>query len=537
MSIPVTLFTWVMAVIPIVLLLVLMVKFQWGAAQAAPMGVFASLIVALFVYKADVLLVAMESAKGIWSALTVLLVVWPAILLFEVASEARAFRVFRAGMQRFTPNELLQLLILGWIFVSFLQGITGFGVPVAVGAPLLVGIGVTPLWAVIIPLLGHSWANTFGTLAVAWDALVGQTGLAGNLPLLLRTALWAGIFIWIWNIILGVAICWFYGKLPAVKKGLPAVLIMSLIQGGGQLLITQVNQTLAAFVPCCIALAVALLLGKTGLYNKPWSIEKSRLMNRSTAAEDEADYPRDMSMHQAFSPYYILTAITLFVLLIPPVKHFLGQFKVGLSFPEMSTAYGYTNAAVAQFSPFAPLTHASVFLLLASLLGFLYFKRHKWIAPDGGRKILMRSVDKTVPSAIAVVGFIIMSRIMGGTGQTVVLAQGIAGVFGPGYAFLAAVVGMLGSFMTSSNMASNILFGEFQMTTANILHINTAAILGAQTAGGAIGNTICPGNIILGTTTAGILGMEGMVLKKILPITVLAAVIVGCVLYVTQVVL
>jgi lactate permease len=89
--------------------------------------------------------------------------------------------------------------------------------------------------------------------------------------------------------------------------------------------------------------------------------------------------------------------------------------------------------------------------------------------------------------------------------------------------------------MTSSNMASNILFGEFQLTTARLLSLNVAAILGAQTAGGAIGNTICPGNIILGTTTAGILGQEGIVLKKVLPITITAAVIVGAILFITQV--
>ena len=135
------------------------------------------------------------------------------------------------------------------------------------------------------------------------------------------------------------------------------------------------------------------------------------------------------------------------------------------------------------------------------------------------------------------IGFIVMSRIMGGTGMTVVLAEGIAGVFGPAYTWLAAVIGMLGAFMTSSNMASNILFAACQLTTANILGLAPAGILGAQPAGGAIGNTICPGNIILGTTTAGILGKEGLVLKKVLPITVIAAVIVGGVLFITQVVL
>ena len=85
-------------------------------------------------------------------------------------------------------------------------------------------------------------------------------------------------------------------------------------------------------------------------------------------------------------------------------------------------------------------------------------------------------------------------------------------------------------------MASNVLFGDFQLTTAKLLGFDAAPILGAQTAGGAIGNTICPGNIILGTTTAGILGKEGLALRKILPLTLTAAVIVGIVLFVKLVV-
>ena len=97
--------------------------------------------------------------------------------------------------------------------------------------------------------------------------------------------------------------------------------------------------------------------------------------------------------------------------------------------------------------------------------------------------------------------------------------------------------GMLGSFITGSNMSSNILFGSFQLATANFLGLNPAPVLGAQTAGGAIGAAICPGNIVLGCTTAGIMGQEGKVLQKVLPITLAAAAIVGVIMYVTCILL
>ena len=186
MNVPTNLFMWIMACLPIIVLLVLMIKFQWGVTEAAPAGLVITIVTGIVFYKADIRLLAAESAKGIWNALIIVLIVWTAILMYQVADEAKAFLVIRNGMRKLLPNELLVVLALGWILESFLQGITGFGVPVAVGAPLLIGIGVLPVWAVIIPLLGQSWGNTFGTLAAAWDALSMKAALEPGTPDWLR---------------------------------------------------------------------------------------------------------------------------------------------------------------------------------------------------------------------------------------------------------------------------------------------------------------------------------------------------------------
>ena len=219
------------------------------------------------------------------------------------------------------------------------------------------------------------------------------------------------------------------------------------------------------------------------------------------------------------------------MLLVKPINSFLGQFSFGLAFPETSTGYGYVNAASDCFSPFAPFTHASMFLFISAIVGLVYYKKHGWIGEGGVKRIFVKSVSMTMPSGIAVIGLVIMSKIMSGTGQTVVLADGIANVLGKAYLILAPFVGLLGTFMTGSNMSSNILFGDFQMTTANLLKVSAPAVLGAQTAGGAIGAAVSPSKIILGTTTANILGREGEVLKKILTITVPATIVIGVILF------
>ena len=128
---------------------------------------------------------------------------------------------------------------------------------------------------------------------------------------------------------------------------------------------------------------------------------------------------------------------------------------------------------------------------------------------------------------MAIIGLVIMSKIMAGTGQTEVLANGIAGVLGKVYVIFSPFIGLLGSFMTGSNMSSNILFAGFQSTTANLLDVHSAIVLGAQSSGASIGSALSPSNIVLGTTTANILGSEGKVLRKIIVITVPAALMIG----------
>ena len=529
MELPITLFTWGAAVMPIVALLLLLVVQKWGVAQAAPVGLAIALFTGFTIFDAPLPLLAGELAKGIWSGMTVMAIVVPAILIFEVTNEAKAFDAFRRGMQKFSPNELLQVMTIGWAFASFLQGVSGFGVPVAIVAPLLVGMGVRPFWAVFIPVVGHAWANTFGTLAVAWEALVQQTALSGE-PLL-ATAAWAAIFTGIMNIASGIVICWIYAGWQGMRKGGLAILAFSTLHVGGQLLLSQYNQVLCNFLVSSAGLVLAYLLGRF-VYAKPYRCQHSKIMDRSIASDMEDATPLPLSLHQAFLPYYILTGITLFVLLIPPVKTALSFLVVGLPFPETTTGFGFVNPALERYAPITVFTHSGVFLTLSCLLGYCFFKNKNVLQPDSARNIASRTLDKAAPATIAVILLIAMSKVMGGTGQVLVLAQGTATVTGSYYALFSPFIGVLGAFMTSSNMASNILFGSFQNTMAELLQLTPAVILGAQTGGAAIGNVICPSNVLLGTTTAGILGREGELLQKLLPLGVTVAFICGIITFI-----
>ena len=175
---PVDLLHWILALLPIVVLLVLLVLLRWTAPQAGPMGMFAAAAVALFAFATPWETVAVASAKGVWDAIFILYVVWPALLLYQVTDQAGGYDALRQGITRFSRNELFIVIALGWVFASFLQGIAGFGTPIAIVAPLLVAFGVRPVYAVAIPIIAHLWAKFFGTLGVGWFATLAVVDLA-----------------------------------------------------------------------------------------------------------------------------------------------------------------------------------------------------------------------------------------------------------------------------------------------------------------------------------------------------------------------
>jgi lactate permease len=131
-----TLARWLVAVIPLAVILVLLVGLRWKAASAAPVGYFLAVLAAFFVFESPARNVAMQTIKGVWDALFIIYVVVPALLLYQISKRAGAFESLRHGIESVTPNNLLHVLGFGWVFASFLQGITGFGAPIAVTARL-----------------------------------------------------------------------------------------------------------------------------------------------------------------------------------------------------------------------------------------------------------------------------------------------------------------------------------------------------------------------------------------------------------------
>jgi lactate permease len=527
-QVPVDVLHWALAVLPIAALLIFLVPLRWRAPEAGPMAMFTAAVVALLAFRTPWNTLAVAGAKGVWDAIFILYVIWPALLLYQITKQAGAYDALRQHISKFSRNELFIILALSWVFASFLQGIAGFGAPVAVVVPLLLTVGVRPVYAVAMGVVAHAWARFFGTLGVGWLAALQ----VANVQDVARAAYEASLLLLIPTYLGGLFVVWLYGRWPAVRHAWPLVLILGTILGVGQLLAAVISPELSTFLAGAVALLALYPLSRWRRFGDPVQGIPHRPAMADRAGGEQAEEAPVMSLSMSFLPYVILTAVTLGVLLIPALNAALRQVQLGLPFPAVDTGFGVYNAATPRYAPITLFTHPGMMLLVTSAIVWLVYKAggyyHAWAARHRPESILSALLVDAVPASVPVIAFLVTSRILDHSGQSLTLAYGVAAVSPPlVYAGIASVIGALGAFMTSSSTASNVLFGGVQSNVAQLHGLSKETILAAQAGGSAYGNAIAPANVVLGTSIAGIKGQEGSVLRQTMPWTILAAVLTG----------
>ena len=180
----------------------------------------------------------------------------------------------------------------------------------------------------------------------------------------------------------------------------------------------------------------------------------------------------------------------------------------------------------------APLTYAGSFLLVSSVISVFYYINKSYISKDRLTIVWKNTFTKCISPTIAITSLIVMAKFMGSSGQIYVLSKGIINLLGKNYFLVAPILGMVGSFITSSNMSSNILFGKFQMTAAEFLGVNPAVTCALQTTGGVLGDSFSPGCLIMGISTTGFQGKEGRILKKIIPVSLSCGIVFGLIAFI-----
>jgi lactate permease len=204
------------------------------------------------------------------------------------------------------------------------------------------------------------------------------------------------------------------------------------------------------------------------------------------------------SLLRLTAPYWAPVSLILLTRLIPPVKEVVSA--VTWEWVLLDTFRGKIE----------PFYHPGTMLFIGLLIG---------AALQGAKCSAMKAamaetMAKLLPLVIALIAMLSLSQIMVHAGMIAGLSVWAAQTAVGFWPLLSPLVGVLGAFVTGSATASNILFTGFQQSVAENLGLPVLSMVGAQGFGAAVGNIICPHNIIAGGATVGLAGKEGSILSK-----------------------
>jgi len=538
-----------LALLPILLAGVLLVGFRVPAKWAMPAVYVAAVAVALGVWQMAWVRVAAASIQGLFLTFDLLFIIFGALLLLNTLERSGGVSAIRNSFHAISDDRRVQIILLGWLFGSFIEGASGFGTPAAVCAPLMVAMGFPAAAAVMIGMMIQSTAVTFG--AVGTPVLVGVAGgLGGELfeaqmalaGLEMRDFLEmvaaravvlhavAGILM---PTIMVVMTTRFFGERKSWTEGL-SIFPFALLGG----LAFAVPYTLTGIFlgpefPSLLGAPVGLVI-MTLAAKKGFLVPKDRWdfpaadkwpgdwVSGMEVKEETRVEGKPISTVNAWSPYLIL-AVLLVLSRLPQLP--LGGW---LKRPEIrwDAILGSDIGAVS--TPF----FLPGFILILAVVATYFLHGMKGAAlkkavSDSSRVLL--GAGFVLVFTVPMVRVYINSGVNGAgfLSMPIAMAEWVATNVGQVWPFFAPVTGAMGAFIAGSNTVSNLMFSAFQYGVAERLMVSGVMIVALQAVGAAAGNMIAIHNVVAASATVGLLGKEGATLRKTILPTIYYLLVIG----------
>lgn len=155
------------ASIPIIFFFLALTKLRMKGYVAGSITVLLTLAVALLFYGMPLSAALASAAYGfLYGLWPIAWIIVAAVFLYKVSVKTGQFDIIRSSILSITPDQRLQLILVGFCFGAFLEGAAGFGAPVAITAALLVGLGFKPLYAAGLCLIGNTAPVAFGAMGI-----------------------------------------------------------------------------------------------------------------------------------------------------------------------------------------------------------------------------------------------------------------------------------------------------------------------------------------------------------------------------------
>ena len=527
------------ASLPILVALVTMVGMRWPATKAMPLAWLVCAVSAVLVWQMPVRFVLASTVSGFGGALNVLIIVFGAILILYTLRESGAAETINYGFHGISRDRRVQAVIIGFLFGAFIEGSAGFGTPAAIAAPLLLSLGFPALAAVIVCLIYNSVPVSFGAAGTPiWFGLRNlepaiNSSLAESGPFNFASvgefydvmAQWASVFHALVAIGLPlIVVCFltrYFGQNRSWKEGLGAwkfcmfASVSFLIPYLASAFL--LGEEFPGLLGGLISLAIVLYGAKQGWFlpSETWDFGPRSTWEKDWTGQitvaDQQEFKPHMSQFRAWTPYVLIGFLLVLTrLTFLPFREWLGS--VTLSWTQI-LGYETVNFSI------QPLFLPGIipFVLVAILTMFIHGMKGEnvrvaWV--DSFKR--MRNPTIALLFAVALVEIFRQSanNALGYPSMPLSMAELTATVTGKTWPLFAAYVGALGAFITGSNTVSNLLFSEFQYGIAQGLGISRQIVVALQVVGGAMGNMVCIHNIVAASATVGLVGMEGVIIRR-----------------------
>jgi L-lactate transport len=486
------------ATIPLIVVLVLMGWLRKSGLFASGCGLGTAAILAAAVWHMPIVLASWSVFYGfVYATWSILWLVLCALWLYNLAVSTGSFEQLRLWVQRHASSDpCVQAILVAFCFGALLEGSAGFGSPIAVTAFLLAGLGLEARKAVVIALLANTAPVAFGAVGIPIVALAGVTGMD-----VLKLSAMVGRQLPFLSLILPMYLAVVVAGSKGLRRSWPPALVAGVSFAGVQFVVSNFWGPYATDILSSLVSIIVLVV-----FLQIWKPKDAGAPNTplSPAAPQERLFSG--SALSAWAPWAIL-AIVMVAWSAFKVSAF-GQTLVRIPMLHNGvfiTLYQKPYAAIFSFQPLATGTG----VLLATIIVALCFKvRPKPFVEAGGRTLRQLRVP-----GLTVLFIVGLAYLYNYSGMAYTLGAAVARV-GAIFPLVSSYLGWVACFLSGSDTAANLLFGNLQVAAAHQLHLNPLLLAATNSSGAVAGKMISPQNIAVGVTTVGLIGQEGKVLHS-----------------------
>lgn len=524
----------VLALLPLLVVLMLMVGLGWSARRALPFSLGLAIVLSALVWRVSLPIIGAALLQGVWIALSILWIVFGALLMLNTLRASGAMTTIRQGFVRISDDRRVQAILVGFLFGCFIEGSSGFGTPAAIVGPLLLAIGFPAAAAVVVGLLTQSTPVSFGALGT--PLLVGVTGgldapevanFLDPLGTTLETYVLGiaarvgilhaliGLFM---PLVISVMLTRFFGAKRSWREGL-GVWRFALFAG---LVFVVPYALVAVFLgpefPSVFgglfALAVVSYAARRGFLMPatPWTFaprEDWEPWWMGTVEPDPPDHRSARTMASAWTPYLLLGGLLVATRLRAlPLGAWLRRVDL-----RLENVFG-THVSQSWEVLYSPGSVLVATALLAVALHRMPWPDFAGAVRTSGRQVFAASLALLVAVPMARVFIESGVNASGYPSMPLALAQSAAALMEGAWPAVAAVIGALGAFVAGSNTISNLMFSLFQWGVADEIGISRQLTVALQAVGGAAGNMITVHNVVAAAAVVGLVGKEGLILRR-----------------------